>query len=480
MTLIVSNIHLESTGNVAVRKDESNDSIQIKTSSANLHINSSAIYNELFIANSSSIYNANGFQFTYEMNDEFFVSAGDQPANTAPFGSILTSSQYTTLPSMFIEAAPSANFVDFESFPSRTITTSNSSLYHIFKIAAGNNKYVAILGDQRQFSTSTDLITWTDGTFGNGAAMYDVAYGNGVFVAVGASGNSTANFIAIQSSVDGITWTSRTVPENTSGTLSGVTVAYGAGRFVAGSIQDTVSARPLRISTNGTTWTNNNITALSGTYGVDSINFSDGLFTAILTLDPVAWTFGRRGGNNFSYSTDGLTWTARTNLVGTNSMLTSVYGNGIFMVAGDSSGIIARSTDSVTWTSVIAVATTLNYTSLTYDSTQDIYISTLAGSNTSQQDRYILYSVDKGVSWSFANNNIRLEIIRDFIKSNNEYIAAGDPYSVNTTFSTHFAERKTGNFLTYPYDSATQIKTITQPSSLANVDGTYTKTYVRY
>lgn len=68
---------------------------------------------------------------------------------------------------------------------------------------------------------------------------YGIAYGNGQYVAVGASGYVTT-------STDGVNWTT---PKQV-GTANWKSIAYGNGKFVAFNYDGYTS-----VSTNGTTWT---------------------------------------------------------------------------------------------------------------------------------------------------------------------------------------------------------------------------------
>jgi hypothetical protein len=69
--------------------------------------------------------------------------------------------------------------------------------------------------------TSPDGVTWTRRTSGTNSELRGVAYGDGLFVAVGDG--------TILTSPDGVSWTRQTPP--TGNWLYGVT--YGNGRFVA-------------------------------------------------------------------------------------------------------------------------------------------------------------------------------------------------------------------------------------------------------
>jgi hypothetical protein len=72
-------------------------------------------------------------------------------------------------------------------------------------------------------------VTWTPRTSGTSDVLYNVTYGNGLFVAVGDYGT-------ILTSPDGVTWTPQT--SGTSYSLRGVT--YGNGLFVAVGDFDTI------------------------------------------------------------------------------------------------------------------------------------------------------------------------------------------------------------------------------------------------
>jgi len=117
----------------------------------------------------------------------------------------------------------------------------------------GTGLYVAV-GDAGSILTSNDGgVTWTaqyaPGTvflpIGNGMNLYDVAYANGLLVAVGWD-NSTSSGV-ILTSPDGINWT-RVTPNPTAEPLHGVT--HGPCGWVAVGANGTVL-----ISPNGTSWT---------------------------------------------------------------------------------------------------------------------------------------------------------------------------------------------------------------------------------
>ncbi|MBF0537715.1 MAG: hypothetical protein HQL03_05615 [Nitrospirae bacterium] len=249
----------------------------------------------------------------------------------------------------------------------------------------GNNTFVAV-GDSGTILTSPDSVTWIARTSGTSYALYGVIYGNNMFVAVGGShviiAHSGVYSSTIQTSPDGITWTTRT--SGTPNVLTGV--SYGNNSFVAvgfgytsamsGSI---TSYNTILTSVDGVTWTtrtsgtsnvltgvsygNNTFVAVGGIYNSADLAYDDG---AIMTSpDGVTWTtrtsiksnklnavsyvnntFVAVGeGGTMLTSPDGVTWRTRTS--GTSNSLSGVsYGNNTFVAVGDN-GTILQSDSTV-------------------------------------------------------------------------------------------------------------------------------------
>ena len=109
----------------------------------------------------------------------------------------------------------------------------------------GKGLYVALRSGQAAGAISTDGETWTQVTLPNSKTWIDVAWGNGIFVAL--SSDTGANNMAY--SIDGTNWVAASTPDATA-TPSGL--AYGQGVFVVtySSIETKIAE-----SFDGVTWT---------------------------------------------------------------------------------------------------------------------------------------------------------------------------------------------------------------------------------
>ncbi len=119
-------------------------------------------------------------------------------------------------------------------------------------LAYGMGLFVAVKSGSRSVNySSTGIGVWTEEATGlpSTAAWTDVTWGNGRFVAIAGGGSTAAAY-----SLDGITWTSATLP---AGTWTKVT--YGQGVFLAVS---TTTAGA--VSEDGVTWTSKTMDTASG------------------------------------------------------------------------------------------------------------------------------------------------------------------------------------------------------------------------
>ena len=188
---------------------------------------------------------------------------------------------------------------------------------HVTGVEFGNNTFIG--------SSSTNLTKSTDNganwnLIGAGLKVYDVAFGNSIFVACGAEG------AIVTTSDNGSSWTTRTSGASTS-TLYGIT--FGNNQFFSvGS-----SGKLIKSINNGSSWSTVDSTVTKSLY---SIVFGNSTFVGV-------------GYKTVIVSTDnGSTFTEKENTLTFNDV---TFGNGVFAAVGDDEKIYT-STDGDTWTKV--------------------------------------------------------------------------------------------------------------------------------
>jgi hypothetical protein len=188
-------------------------------------------------------------------------------------------------------------------------------------IIDNNAKFVAISSGSTNtaYSIVSNLgSTWTAGSGLPNSGFTSLAYGNGVYVAVGYTGTSSNATSIIASSIDGVSWTSRTAPG--SGTQPWSSVAFG--------------------------WT-----------GPGSSATTTGMFVAVAT-----------NSNAVMYSTNGVTWsttipnqspTTTITLPQSANWSSVTYGNGRFVAVASNNNVVAYSNNGgITWALSIAYTST--------------------------------------------------------------------------------------------------------------------------
>ena len=274
-----------------------------------------------------------------------------------------------------------------------TTRTSGFGTTIIWDVTYGDGLYVAV-GESGTLTTSTDGITWTTRTSGFGTTIiYGVTYGDGLYVAVGDSGKLTT-------STDGTTWTTRTSGFGTT-RIYGVT--YGDGLYVAVGSSGTLTTSP-----DGTTWTTR--TSGFGTTIIRGVTYGDGLYVAV----------GDSG--KLTTSTDGITWTTRTSGFGTTIIWDVTYGDGLYVAVG-ASGTLTTSTDGTTWTSRTSGFGSSTVYGVTYG--DGLYVAVgLSGTLTTSTD---------GITWTTRTSGFGTTIIRGVGYGDGLYVAVGDSGKLTTS-----------------------------------------------
>jgi len=193
-----------------------------------------------------------------------------------------------------------------------------------------------------------------------------IAYGNGVYVAVGSQG-------LVMNSPDGVNWT--IVNAGTSWNITDVT--FGNNKFVAvGSDEGSLCMT----STDGQNWNVVNYGSPIGDIDATSVTYGNGLFV----------TVGQCGK---AWSTDAVTWHPSSSL----SPLSSVtYGNGVFVAVGqDPTGAAAiyTSANGTTWSAASIPPGGYYFTDVTFG----------GGNFVATRAMYKICTSPDGISWTDQN-----------------------------------------------------------------------------
>ncbi|MDR0387626.1 MAG: hypothetical protein LBH57_06275 [Treponema sp.] len=218
--------------------------------------------------------------------------------------------------------------------------------------AYGNGVIVLVtgVGDDAVWSDDRGE-TWHEATLPMFSSWRRVVYGNGVFVAVGAT-DGAANSKAAWSDDGGKTWNEAILPSSGRTNSFGqpisddrLSLAYGNGVFLTIIDQTDIAAW----SANGKTWNRVTMPSVTGNRWMD-LAYGDGVFVALI-----------HGINLVARSTNGMTWETVSYTTFPNPWYNwrIIYGGGVFVMLDighllGSDDKISRSTDGgKTWTSTI-------------------------------------------------------------------------------------------------------------------------------
>jgi hypothetical protein len=224
-------------------------------------------------------------------------------------------------------------------------------------LAAGDNRFVAIVNNSSNAASSTDGVEWTATSMPLSRNWNGVAYGKpstvstGIFVAVASNLNSAAY------SINGTSWTASTMPTIGDSTFNEwVDITYGLNKFVAIANSGNIAAEGIW---NGTTltWTGFIMDVVADSSAKDwvSVAYGNKRFVAISSTGDVAYSFDGR---------DWLPATLPTQDGSTAHNWKQIrYGQGVFFAVGDTGSktvaaeattgpttYAATSYDGVVWT----------------------------------------------------------------------------------------------------------------------------------
>jgi len=271
---------------------------------------------------------------------------GFRPSGVAPTG-------------RFVITAATGNTVTYSDNGDDWETSALPSNGNWICIANGNNRFVAIEGEDGAFNPSNqaayslDGISWTAVTMPSSQKWSDLTFGDGLFVAV----SKTANAGAF--STDGITWTTTTLPTAPDSTLNEwIGVTYGAGHYVAVSNSNNISAKgTYNPGTNNISWELHIMDVIDDSSQKDWVNveWGNNRYVAISSQGDVAYSFD----GDFWYpasmpSPDGSSQMTWTDVLYADGIFFAVCNTGGRTIGGDATTgpttYCATSPDGIVWT----------------------------------------------------------------------------------------------------------------------------------
>ena len=281
------------------------------------------------------------------------------------------------------------------------------------KISNGDSwiKYNGVTGDingrkviintQQGNKSAVDIETNDFSYLYSAIRLTDVAYGNGMYIAVGDSGT-------VLSSLDGTKWGIQSLGVTNAGNIRGVHFDRNSKLF------ELVSDHYFARSKDGITW------ILSDYY--ETLNCNKLYYSSLYYVTV--------GDNNIiKWSMNGFAWNDITYTHSTNYNLYGVAGNVSTYIAVGKSGHIVRTTNAPTAWSEVSSGITVDLWGIEYDN--GVWV---AGGG----DKTIIYSTDDGVTWHNAiktgDENAHNVFIRDIVYGNGKFVAIS-PYG-NSYYST--------------------------------------------
>lgn len=273
-------------------------------------------------------------------------------------------------------------------------------------VAAGNDLLVAVAnsGSTRTATSNDNGITWVNQTDPSNSWV-SIAFGLGIFVAVGSS---------IATSSNGVSWTSRH-PIGVDGPYQNI--VFGNGIFVA---VRSFSSTNLYIATSvdGVTWVDR-----VAPFGGSKIIFGNGIFIVVISNSQVIISLD-----------NAQTWTVQTPPITVTDQLSITFGDNIFLLATFSgTPRFLKSADGVNWVSTSAPGSAV-VTDITFGG------RVFVGINTFTKKVYISY--DDGHTWREnlpIDNLIDVTFARIFF-TGKKFILLGSNNSLRGAYSLNIGE----------------------------------------
>jgi len=261
-----------------------------------------------------------------------------------------------------------------------------------------NQPYVAV-GENQNILTSTNQINWSLRTSGLdfGYDIKSIDYAPQTYLAGG----------GLDYAPLGDLWTLRT---------SGLNPGQGTGTIVYGGLYATSNSGRLITSTDTVVWT---IRTSLSTAAIQDIIFENSIYLYCDFLGAIG------------HSTDAINWTLRTSGLLNIDLNALTYGNGVYVVGGNSSSL-ATSTDTIHW--IIGTGySTSGYNGLSFDFDNNLYLSAASDGVGVSSD---------AISWELRTSGLSTPI--RIVYGNGKYLSANNAGRVaGSTDAIHWTLRTT-------------------------------------
>src|ERR1051326_515565 len=278
-------------------------------------------------------------------------------------------------------------------------------------VAYGNSTYVIVGQTNGKIYTSTDASTWIDRTYDTSSHSYGITFANGVFAAAGVYNYFGNYYGGVQSSTDGINWTTTGV-DSCSNFFDGIT--FTNNKFFAVG-----QGGGLQTSPDGYAWPNS-CNNYGGEPDIEGVAYGSATYV-VVTKNGHSGFFASGSDNLWSSSTpptEGLPIPINSGAgyfrdTGTTSDLLGVaYGNATFVAVG-TAGTIITSSDGITWTS------------RTSGTTNTLYAVTFADSVfAAAGDGGTILTSSDGIAWTSRVSGTT-NLLRGIAFTNDRFIAIG-------------------------------------------------------
>ena len=313
--------------------------------------------------------------------------------------------------------------------------SSTTNMGSFQSVSFGNGTFVAIRSSGTTAWFSNNGISWResspiktvivdDTAVAQSLNLYSITYGDGKFVAVGENSGFDGSVELSFWSYDGSTWNDGFIDGETSGNSTKyVSIAYGKGVFIAVGGKATSKTTKCKISGDGINWSSSLISSTEEFW--IRVCYGNELFVAVANSNNIC-----------AVSKDfGQTWSEYTITETSKLWIDLCYGNGRFMLISSDSDKMFYSYDGINWV-VEDIGESKSWKCLCYgkdrnvllcnDSKAYYYIHGKSDISRTRIDSILDYSINDNMNWTTKDNSVTSANWRSICYGNGKFVAVAD------------------------------------------------------